>query len=106
MLERSWFYLSSLWVHLEEDYSDKNKAVAFIKDYALNLSEDKAICMPEKIKRFGLMPSQKGNVIEEELEVIANWMFDNFPPKDFKGMSQGKGHGKKNHEEKCKSDTK
>ena len=52
------------------------------------------------------MPSQKGNVIEEELEVIANWMFDNFPPKDFKGMSQGKGHGKKNHEEKCKSDTK
>ena len=42
------------------------------------------------------MPSQKGNVIEEELEVIANWMFDNFPPKDFKGMSQGKGHGKKN----------
>jgi len=92
--------------HLKMTHPDKSKSVAFIKDYALNPSEDKAICMPEKIKRFGLMPSQKGNVTEEELEVIANWMFDNFPPKDFKGMGQGKGHGQKKHEEKCKSDTK
>lgn len=77
--------------HLKMDYPDKAKAVAFIKDFTLNPTKEKAICMPKKIERFGLMPSQKGNVTEQELEVIADWMFDNFPPKDFKGM----GHGRK-----------
>jgi len=75
--------------HLKMDYPNKKEAVAFIKDFALNPSKEKAICMPKKIERFGLMPSQKGNVTEEELEIIANWMFDNFPPKDFRGMGQG-----------------
>lgn len=91
--------------HLKEDYSDKVKAIEFIKDYALNPSKDKAICMPEKIKRFGLMPSQKGNVTEEELEVIANWMFDNFPPKDFKGMGHGNKQANKKQEKNCQSES-
>ncbi|SFV54978.1 Cytochrome c, class I precursor [hydrothermal vent metagenome] len=79
--------------HLKDTYSDKSKAVVFIKDYVLNPSKDKAVCMPQKIKRFGLMPSQKGNVTEKELEVIANWMFDNFPPKGFRGMGHGRFNG-------------
>ncbi|HHC11115.1 MAG TPA: cytochrome c [Campylobacterales bacterium] len=76
--------------HLKISYPNKDKAVTFIKDYVINPTKEKAICMPKKIERFGLMPSQKGNVTEEELEVIANWMFDNFPPKNFRGMGQGK----------------
>lgn len=75
--------------HLKDSYPNKTEAVAFIKDYALNPSKEKAICMPQKLERFGLMPSQKGNVTAEELEVIASWMFDNFPPKGFRGMGQG-----------------
>ncbi|HIO95346.1 MAG TPA: c-type cytochrome [Campylobacterales bacterium] len=75
--------------HIKMSYPDKEKAVEFIKDYTVNPSEEKAICMKKKLERFGLMPSQKGNVTQEELEVIANWMFDNFPPKDFKGMGHG-----------------
>ena len=77
--------------HVKIAYPNKSDAVAFIKDYALNPSEEKAICMPQKIKRFGLMPSQKGNVTEEELSVIASWMFDNFPKR---GMGQGYGQQK------------
>jgi cytochrome c len=77
--------------HLKMSYPDKTKAVAFIKDFTLNPTKEKSICMPQKIERFGLMPSQKGNVTKEELEVIASWMFDNFPPKGFRGM----GHGDK-----------
>ena len=72
--------------HVKMKHDNKKDAVAFIKDYALNPSKDKSLCMPKKIEKFGLMPSQKGNVTEEELKVIAGWMFDNFPPKDFKGM--------------------
>ncbi len=80
--------------HLKMSYPDKTKAVAFIKDFTLNPTKEKSICMPRKIERFGLMPSQKGNVTEAELELIASWMFDNFPPKDFKGMHHGKRKGK------------
>ena len=72
--------------HLKMDYPNKKDAVVFIKDYVVNPTKEKAICMSNKIERFGLMPSQKGNVTNKELEVIANWMFDNFPPKGFKGM--------------------
>jgi hypothetical protein len=49
--------------------------------------------MPKKIQRFGLMPSQKGNVTEAQLLKITAWMFDHFPPASFQGMGQGLGKG-------------
>ncbi len=73
--------------HVKMKYGTKDAAVKFITEYALNPDESKAVCMVEKIKRFGLMPSQKGNVTEAELKTIASWMYDNFG-------SQGQGHGK------------
>jgi len=82
--------LNGVMKHLKMIHSEKANGVAFIKDYVMNPSESKALCMPKKIKRFGLMPSQKGNVTPEELEVIANWMFENYPQKGFKGMGHGK----------------
>jgi hypothetical protein len=39
------------------------------------------------------MPSQKGSVNKVELQTIASWMYDNFPPKDFKGMGKRQGKG-------------
>ena len=86
--------LNGVMRHLKMTYNEKSKAVAFIKDYVINPSESKAICMPQKIKRFGLMPSQKGAVTPEELEVIATWMFDNYPEKGFVGMGHGRGMNK------------
>ena len=77
--------------HVKMTYPTKDKAVEFIADYVLNPSKDKAVCMPGKIQKFGLMPSQKGAVTKEELEKISSWLYDNFPPKGFKGM----GHGHK-----------
>ena len=67
--------------HVKMAYPDKDNAVAFIKDYVLNPSSKKALCKPQKIKRFGLMPSQKGDVTKKELDDIASWMFDSFPLK-------------------------
>jgi len=78
--------------HVKMRYDTKEKAIQFIREYALNPQKSKAVCMPQKIKRFGLMPSQKGNVNKEELETIASWMYDNFPPKGFQGRGMGKGH--------------
>jgi hypothetical protein len=64
--------------HVKMRYPNKKEAVNFMVDYVLNPTIEKAICMPAKIKRFGLMPSQKGNVTKDELIKISNWMFDNF----------------------------
>ena len=77
--------------HIKMKYPDKEKAITFMKDYILNPSKEKAICKARKIKRFGLMPSQKGVVSEKELDVILPWVFDNFPPKGFRGIRHNRG---------------
>ncbi len=81
--------------HIKMTYPNKEVAVKFMVDYILEPTKEKAICMPKKIERFGLMPSQKGNVTEAELKTITSWMFDNFPPEGFRGMGHGnrKGQG-------------
>ena len=75
--------------HVKISYPNKDKAIKFMKDYVLNPSQDKAICMPQKIKRFGLMPSQKGLVTEKELNIILPWLYNKFPPKGFHGHGMG-----------------
>jgi mono/diheme cytochrome c family protein len=80
--------------HVKMTYPNKEVAVKFMVDYILEPTKEKAICMPKKIERFGLMPSQKGNVTEAELKEITSWMFDNFPPEGFRGMGHGNRQGK------------
>jgi len=71
--------------HLKMAYPNKEDAVKFMVDYVQYPSKDKAICLKSKIAQFGIMPSQKGLISEDELEDVAEWMFDNFPPKGFVG---------------------
>jgi hypothetical protein len=71
--------------HVKMSYPNREKAIAFMKDYVLNPSKEKAVCMPQKIKRFGLMPSQKDLVTKKELDIILPWIYDNFP--SFRGNS-------------------
>ncbi len=76
--------------HVKMNYPNKEDAINFIVDYVLNPQRDKAVCMPQNIKKFGLMPSQKGAVTKEQLIKIANYLYDNFPPKGFRGMFKNK----------------
>jgi cytochrome c len=85
--------LMGIMRHVKIAYPQKVNAVSFMVDYVLDPQEAKAICMPKKIQRFGLMPSQKGNVTEAQLLKITAWMFDHFPPAGFQGMGQGLGKG-------------
>jgi mono/diheme cytochrome c family protein len=71
--------------HVKMAYPDKEKAVKFISEYVLNPTKEKSICNPRKLERFGVMPSLKGVVSEEEVQKIASWLYDNFPPKGFRG---------------------
>ncbi len=79
--------------HVKMSYPTKSEAIVFMNDYVMNPSKDKSICMPSKIEKFGIMPSQKGNLSKEELDIITSWIYDNFPPKNFKGRGMGRKMG-------------
>ena len=84
--------------HVKMNFSTKKEAVAFIGDYALNPTRSKALCKSQKIMHFGIMPSQKGNVSKKELEKIASWMYDNFPPKRiYQNSKKNHSCGSKKH---------
>ena len=74
--------------HVKMHYPHKEEAINFIVDYVMNPSKKKAVCMPQKIQRFGLMPSLKGQISVDELKEVAGWLYDNFA--NFKGGMQGK----------------
>jgi len=70
--------------HVKQAFTgDRKAATAFIAAYALNPTEAVAKCKPMALRRFGLMPSQKGSVSEAELALIADYLYDNFPSEEF-----------------------
>lgn len=79
--------------HVKITYKSKEEAIEFISEYVMDPQKAKAVCMDNKIERFGLMPSQKGKLTQEELRMISEWLYDNFPPAGFRGLNQGKNKG-------------
>lgn len=76
--------LGGIMFHVKKRYPNKKDAVAFIVDYVLSPSRKKSVCSAKTIARFGyLMPSQKGNISKKELKKVAEWMFENYPSKNF-----------------------
>jgi len=64
--------------HVKEAKTTKPEAVKFIVDYIFEPTSLKALCMKQSIERFGLMPSQKGNLTKEEATSIAGYLYDNY----------------------------
>lgn len=54
------------------------KIVDFVKDYVIEPSRKKSFCDKESLDSYGVMPSQKGNVTQDELEAIAHYMYQNY----------------------------
>jgi len=54
------------------------KAIDFVKDYVINPDRKKSFCDKESLKHYGVMPSQKGKVTQDELQAIAEYMFSHF----------------------------
>ncbi len=75
--------------HVKMQYKNKKEAVNFIVDYTLNPTKEKAICIDTKLEKFGLMLSQKESVTKEEIMIIAEYIYDTYPPTNFRGMGQG-----------------
>ena len=58
---------------VNDKFDNNADRINFIVDYTLNPSEDKMIFPKATKDRFGLMPSQKGNVTEDEIKQIAKY---------------------------------
>ncbi|QOP46414.1 c-type cytochrome [Sulfurimonas paralvinellae] len=58
------------------------RAISFVKDYVIKPSVSKSFCDKHSLESYGVMPSQKGKVSEDELEAIAEYMFEHFTLKN------------------------
>jgi len=59
---------------IKTNLQTKDEQINFYMDFPLNPSKEKMMFPQETIDRFGHMPSQKGNVTEEELRKIAEYL--------------------------------
>jgi cytochrome c len=70
--------IMGVMTHVKDAKATKDEAVNFITDYIVDPSATKALCMKQSIERFGLMPTQKGNLTKEEATTIAGYLYDNY----------------------------
>lgn len=65
---------------LRENFDRTDYMANFVVDFTFNPSQEKMLYPPETIKMFGLMPSQKGKVTEEEIRQIVEYILGNHLP--------------------------
>ncbi|MBN2815622.1 MAG: c-type cytochrome [Campylobacterales bacterium] len=63
-----------------DDEEDVNRYlfILFVKDYIVNPNLDNSMCNTGAIESFGVMPSLKGKVSEEERQAVAEWLYDRY----------------------------
>lgn len=53
----------------------EGKIVDFVQDYVIEPSAKKSLCDKKSLESYGLMPSQKGKVSDDELEAIVHYIY-------------------------------
>ena len=56
-------------------FKTKEESIAFVLDYTMNPAEDKMVFPPSTKKLFGLMPSMKDKLTEDELKTIVEYLY-------------------------------
>lgn len=62
----------------EEEDVNRYLFILFVKDYIQNPNLDNSMCNPGAIEKFGLMPSLKGKLSEQEKQAVAEWLYDRY----------------------------
>lgn len=78
--------MEAVMYHTKLVMNDKEKMKAFIADYVLNPSAEKSVCESNKVQQYGVMPSLKGSITEEELSKISDHLIENYPSAEFVDM--------------------
>lgn len=66
----------------------REEFIAFIKDCLYYPTADKTNCEDMVVKKFGRMPSLKGFISKDELDIVAPWIFDTYKPLKVNGEYQ------------------
>ena len=61
----------------------KSKFISFVSDYILYPSTDKSFCDEKSIKQYGLMPSLKNQLNNNEAQQISAYIYDKYDAKKF-----------------------
>ena len=61
--------------HMRERFDTDEKILAYMRDFVMNPTTKTSL--KKETKRFGLMPSQKGNITPDELNIVTKWMVEN-----------------------------
>lgn len=59
-----------------EKYEKEEDKIKYIVDYAFEPTEDKMLFPKETKEKFGVMPSLKGKVTEEEVRMISTYILE------------------------------
>ncbi|MFA7499671.1 MAG: c-type cytochrome [Sulfurimonas sp.] len=79
--------MMSVSIHIYDFVKPKDEAqrayeaVEFVVDYVKEPSSEKSFCDKDSLEKYGLMPSQKDGVTDEETKAIAKYMFNNYTQK-------------------------
>ncbi|MGD9655239.1 MAG: cytochrome c [Sulfuricurvum sp.] len=69
----------------DNDNDIKRRVItAFIKDYIQNPDIMYSMCEPMALEKFGVMPSLKGKLSEEQRQSVAEWVYDRYENISFK----------------------
>lgn len=73
-----------------KDEELREASIEFMKDYFFNPEREKTNCEDFVVKKYGMMPSMKGFVSKEEMDVLVPWVYDTFKPGKIKGSYRKK----------------
>lgn len=70
---------------IKDDDDDVHRAVviAFIKDYIKYPGLAKIMCNANAVDRFGIMPSQKSILTDEQINSVSTWLYDRYEGVEF-----------------------
>jgi hypothetical protein len=68
----------------DDDEVKRRVVIAFIKDYIQHPDLEYSMCHAMAIERFGIMPSQKENLTQDEIEAVSIWVYDRYEDIEFK----------------------
>jgi len=63
---------------LSSIFDTKEEFIGFVKSYIKEPSREKGHCKDYIFERFGVMPPVKADMSDEDIDKIANWLYNNF----------------------------
>lgn len=62
----------------DEDDVNRHLFVLFVKDYIINPKLDNSMCHSGALEHFGVMPSLKEKISDQERQAVAEWLYDRY----------------------------